>query len=114
MSLFFVPNFTLSDLPTTSSIENHWRNIKLYFKKIPLEKRFVSVYFPYMLGYFNARTKEYMSMKKNKALYNRLSNKRKFTDPGVFYPNFENNKRRKVEALECDYREEDGYSLRRN
>jgi hypothetical protein len=110
ISLFVVPNLMIRDLPSSSSIENHWRNIKIYFEKTPLEKRFVSLYFPYMLGYFNAKTKEFLTMKKSKSLFNRLSNKRKFVDPTIFYPNFES-KRRKIE---CDFQEEDGYTLRKN
>jgi hypothetical protein len=112
ISLCFVPNLNIDDLPTSSSVENHWRNIKLYFKKIPLSERYVTVYFPMMLSYFNFRTQEYSLMKKRKSLFNRLSNKRKHIDKNIFYPNFES-KRRRVEALECDYNEEDGYAKRK-
>jgi len=113
ISLYFIPNMNVKDLPSSSSVENHWRSVKLFFKQIPLGQRYVNVYFPMILSYFNAKTEEFCMMKKNKSLYNRLSNKRKFRDPNIFYPNFEI-KRRRSEATEHDYNEEDGYTLRKN
>jgi hypothetical protein len=113
MSLFFVPNEGIKDLPTTSPIENHWRNIKLFFQNIPLEKRYVTVYFTLMLSYFNSKTKEHLTMKKSKALYKKLTPKRKRDDNSIFYPNFEEKKKRKIDQTETDYNEEDGYTLRK-
>jgi hypothetical protein len=113
MSLSFVNNIHVKDLPTTSSIENHWKNVKLFFRTIPLEKRYVTVYFPMMLSFFNAKTTEHLTMKKNKALHCKLSNRRKLLDPTLFYPNFDK-KRKKIEPTEANINEEDGYTLRRD
>jgi hypothetical protein len=111
MSLSFVPNIHVTDIPTTSSIENHWKNVKLFFKTIPLERRYVSVYFPMMLSFFNSKTTEFLTMKKSKALQGKLASKRNLSDPTLFYPNFEK-KKRKFEATEGNFYEEDGYTLR--
>jgi hypothetical protein len=113
MSLSFVNNIHVKDLPTTSSIENHWKNVKLFFRTIPLEKRYVTVYFPMMLSFFNAKTTEHLTMKKSKALHCKLSNRRKLLDPTLFYPNFDK-KRKKIEPTEANINEEDGYTLRRD
>ena len=81
VSLFFVPNSDIVDLPTTSAVENYWRSVKIFFKNIPINRRYVPVYFPMMLSYFNAQAKEYLLMKKSKALHRKLTNKRKYKDP---------------------------------
>lgn len=65
-----------------------------------------------MLSYFNAQAKEYLLMKKSKALHRKLTNKRKYKDPTVFYPNFIV-KKRKEENPELDYDQQDGYTKRK-
>jgi hypothetical protein len=111
MSIFFVPNLEINDLPTTSSIENYWKNVKLVFKNIAVNKRYVHVYFPMMKSFFDSQTKEFLLMKKNSALYKKLTNKRKALDPTLFYPNFK--KKMKNEVSDTNYNEEDGFTKRK-
>jgi hypothetical protein len=112
VSMYFVPCDQLDDLPTTSSIENHWKNVKNHFSKIELSRRYVSVYFPMMLSYFNAQSKEYLMLNKSKAVEKKISKKRKneITDPFLFHPNF-----KKVFKLKenANYNQQDGYTKRK-
>ncbi len=112
MSLCFVPNMEIYDLPTTSDVENYWKNVKLFFKNIPLNSRYVTVYFTMMQSLFNSCTTEYEGMKKSRSLKNKLTNKRKTRDPEIFYPNFDQ-KRRKKNTHDTNYNQEDGYSQRK-
>jgi hypothetical protein len=112
MSLYFVPNLNITEIPTTSPVENYWKNVKLFFKSIPLQNRYVTVYFTMMLSFFNSHTSEYLTMRKSKALFNKLSNKAKQKDPAVFYPKFDK-KSRKRKASDTTYDQEDGFTKRK-
>jgi hypothetical protein len=73
MSSFFVPNLEIEDIPTTSSIENYWKNVKLFFKEIAVNKRYVHVYFPIMKSFFDSQTKEFLLMKKKQCAVQKIS-----------------------------------------
>jgi hypothetical protein len=110
MSLYFIPSRDIIDLPTTSDVENYWKNVKQFFSTIPFKRRDVKLYFTMMQSFFNSQTKEYMLMKKSRALNYKLTNKEKVRDPDLFYPNL--GKRTKHLDSAGNFDQEDGYTKR--
>ena len=73
-SLYFVPDPNITELPTTSDVENNWKNIKSLFKGIPIRKRSVPIYFSTLQGYYAAEVGN-LPRQKGRGAYKQLQQK---------------------------------------
>ena len=73
-SLYFVPDPNITELPTTSDVENNWKNIKSLFKGIPIRKRSVPIYFSTLQGYYAAEVGDFTKTK-GRGAYKQLQQK---------------------------------------
>jgi len=110
LSVYFIKSEIVTDLPTSSGIENHWKDVKQFMSRVPLRERDVSVYFALYLSYLNSKMKVFELVGKSKELKKRLSTKRTSTNSDEFKPNY--NKRLKKNIVDSDIDEEDGYTKR--
>ena len=111
-SLYFVPDPNITELPTTSDVENNWKNIKSLFKGIPIRKRSVPIYFSTLQGYYAAEVGDFTKTKRKRGLQTTpAEGSQTDSQSDVFRPNF--GKRRKMAEPEGNFNEEDGWTKRR-
>jgi len=111
-SLFLVRTEKITDLPSSSGVENHWRSVKLFFRKIPTRERHINLYFSLYHSYVRGKTKEFKLLGGDEKVKKKLGKRKFATNSNEFVPNFA--KKLKKDVLDNDVVfAEDGYQKRK-